>query len=190
MPKCASCHDAPHGSAEAVQQCTNCHQDPHQPLVSVPSPTALDGQCKYCHSQVAGSLQDHPSKHTAEQCSSCHSDQHGRIPQCAECHESHSPMVQMGTAECQACHPVHTPLQISYAVTESNALCGGCHDEPYNQLVTKQTKHSTLTCAQCHPTHGQLMKCQECHGLPHSDSIHQKYQKCGTCHNIAHDLQK
>lgn len=190
MPKCASCHDAPHGTSEAVMNCLTCHQDPHQPLVSIPVPTALEGQCRICHTTVAQSLRDKPSKHTAEDCSSCHSQKHGRIPVCSECHESHSPKVEMGVADCLACHPVHTPLQISYPLTQNKEVCGGCHEDPYNQLAAKQTKHSALTCAKCHPSHGQLMACQECHGEPHSETIHQKYLECGICHKIAHDLEK
>jgi predicted CXXCH cytochrome family protein len=190
MPKCSSCHDAPHGQAEAVLKCLDCHQDPHQPLVSIPVPANLEGQCRICHSRVAASLQEKPSMHTEQECSSCHSEKHGRIPQCSECHESHSPAVQLATADCLACHPVHTPLQITYPIDQNKEVCGGCHADPYQQLAVKQTKHSALTCAKCHPRHGLIPACQECHGLPHGKNIHEKYKVCGTCHNIAHDLEK
>lgn len=190
MPKCSQCHDAPHGSDPAVMKCLTCHQDPHQPLVSIPDPANLEGQCRICHASIAALLTDNPSMHTEQDCSSCHSEKHGRIPQCSECHESHSPKVQLTTADCLGCHPVHTPLQISYPITESKDVCGGCHTVPYEQLAAKQTKHSALTCAKCHPKHGLIPPCQECHGEPHGDAIHKKYPKCGTCHNIAHDLEK
>ncbi len=190
MPKCSSCHDAPHGDAPEVMKCLGCHTDPHQPLAAIPDPSTLESQCGTCHTEVAASLKAQPSKHTEEECSSCHSQKHGRIPQCAECHESHSPQVQMAVADCLVCHPVHTPLQISYPVTQNIQVCGGCHVDPFEQLAAKQTKHSALTCAKCHPKHAQLMACQECHGEPHGEKIHKKYSECGTCHNIAHDLEK
>jgi predicted CXXCH cytochrome family protein len=170
-------------------QCANCHQNPHQPLASLPAPEKLEGQCRTCHAQVAASLKEKPSLHTQQGCSSCHSGKHGRIPQCVECHESHSPAVVMTTADCMACHPVHTPREISYPITQNKEVCGGCHPGAYDQLAAKVTKHSALTCAKCHPTHGKIMACQECHGLPHSTVIHAKYE-CSGCHNIAHDIEK
>lgn len=190
MPKCASCHDAPHGKAESVQACLKCHTDPHQPLAAIPDPAGLEAQCRACHDAVAQSLAQKPSKHTAEACSSCHSKKHGRIPQCAECHESHSPAEKLDTPACLACHPVHTPLQISYPVKQSNNVCAGCHEGPVGLLKARETKHSALTCAKCHPSHGQLMACQDCHGEPHGQAMHKKYGVCGACHNIAHDLYR
>lgn len=190
MPKCASCHDAPHGSEEPVMQCLECHANPHQPLVSIPDPAGLESRCKLCHAPVASSLLAEVSKHTEQECSSCHSEKHGRIPQCSECHENHSPMATLDTPDCLACHPVHTPLRISYPLTQAKEVCAGCHDEAYRLLQVRETKHSALTCAECHAEHGRLPACQECHGEPHSRSIHDKYAKCGDCHGIAHDVQR
>lgn len=190
MPKCGSCHDAPHGSAEAVMQCLECHANPHQPLVSIPDPAGLEDRCRLCHNAVAASLKAEVSQHTEQECSSCHSEKHGRIPQCSECHENHSPMATLETPDCLACHPVHTPLQISYPLDQNIQVCAGCHDEAYGLLQARATKHSALTCAKCHPAHGQLPACQECHGEPHSASIHEKYDACGACHGIAHDVQR
>ena len=188
MPKCSSCHDIPHGSADPLTKCLECHTNPHQPLVSIPAPAKLEGSCQLCHAGVAGSLQAEISKHTEQECSSCHSDKHGRIPLCAECHENHSPLATLETPDCLACHPVHTPLKISYPVTQAKEVCAGCHDQAYQLLQEHQTKHSALTCAKCHPAHGQLPACQDCHGKPHSDVIHQKFTQCGDCHGIAHDV--
>ena len=190
MPKCSSCHAAPHGPAEPVMECLACHVNPHQPLVSIPAPVNLENRCQLCHSEVAASLTAQVSKHTEQECSSCHSEKHGRIPQCNECHENHSPMAVLATPDCLACHPVHTPLNISYPVTQDKVVCAGCHDQAYNMLQARETKHSALTCAECHPSHGQLPACQECHGMPHSSAIHEKFTSCGDCHGIAHDIQK
>jgi hypothetical protein len=30
--------------------------------------------------------------------------------------------------------------------------------------------------------------CNDCHGLPHADSMHKRFPTCGECHNVAHDL--
>ena len=190
MPQCSSCHSAPHGSAEPVIQCLECHANPHQPLVSIPVPANLESKCRLCHTEVAASLKAEVSMHTEQECSSCHSEKHGRIPQCGECHENHSPMASLETPDCLACHPVHTPLRITYPVTQAKEVCAGCHEDAFQLLRVRETKHSALTCAECHPSHGQLPACQECHGEPHSSSIHEKYAKCGDCHGIAHDVQK
>jgi len=190
MPKCADCHAAPHGSAETVMQCLECHTNPHQPLVSIPVPANLEAKCQLCHAGVAVSLKAEVSMHTEQECSSCHSEKHGRIPQCEECHENHSPMALLETPDCLACHPVHTPLRISYPVTQGKEVCAGCHEDAFQLLQARETKHTALTCAKCHPSHGQLPACQECHGEPHSTSIHEKYKACGDCHGIAHDVQK
>ena len=190
MPKCSSCHDAPHGSAEPVTKCLDCHVNPHQPLMSIPVPAKLEGRCQLCHTQVAASLKAEVSKHTEQECSSCHSEKHGRIPQCSECHENHSPMAALETPDCLACHPVHTPLKISYPITEAKEVCAGCHSQAYQLLKDNPTKHTALTCAKCHPAHGQLPACQDCHGKPHSTAIHEKFGKCGDCHGIAHNVAR
>ncbi len=190
MPKCSQCHDAPHGTDATVTQCLECHTNPHQPIAAIPDPASLEGRCRTCHSDIAGLLTAAPSKHTERQCSECHSQKHGRIPVCSECHENHSPMLALEAPDCMACHPVHQPLQISYPETQAKELCAGCHETAFNLLAASPYKHNQLTCAKCHPKHGYLPKCQECHGEPHSTAIHGKYPACGSCHTIAHDLQK
>lgn len=191
MPKCSACHDDPHGKDKAVQKCADCHADPHRPVVAIPDPSNIELQCRPCHTQVAQIVIKNPSKHTEEDCSSCHSESHGRIPDCSECHENHSPMVTMNSPECLACHPVHEPLQIAYSgEIEKNLVCAGCHDVPFEDLKTHHTRHSELACAECHPTHKELMACQDCHGdAPHNPAIHKKYPVCADCHSIAHDLR-
>ncbi len=191
MPKCVWCHDDPHGKERVVLRCLNCHTDPHQPVESVPDPATLEQNCKICHEDIGALLEENPTKHTQQECSSCHSKKHGRIPDCSECHESHSPKMELKTPDCLSCHPVHTPLKISYPVTQSKELCVGCHDKPYKDLDERITKHSALTCAKCHPQHGKLMACQDCHGkFVHDPRIHQQFKSCGECHNIAHKLDK
>ena len=189
MPKCSQCHDAPHGEVD-LPPCLNCHTNPHEPIVSIPNPTKLEPNCRVCHADIAKLLVDKPSKHTERNCSDCHSQKHGRIPDCSECHDSHSPLMTLQTADCLACHPVHTPLEISYPASEPKELCAGCHDDVYNTLKASTAKHATLTCAFCHPTHGEIPACSRCHGeMPHNPAIHKKFPDCLSCHNNPHDLR-
>ncbi len=189
MPKCSMCHEKPHGKARAVQNCTRCHTDAHRPIASLLKPDKMEGQCRICHSNVAKSMKKYPSDHTGLECSACHSQRHGRIPDCSECHESHSPMVAMKTQQCLKCHPAHTPLKITYSQNiENNKVCAGCHEKEYDLLQKHQTKHSKLACATCHPAHKQIITCRECHGTPHSPVINKKYPNCLSCHNSPHDL--
>jgi predicted CXXCH cytochrome family protein len=190
MPKCSSCHETLHGPDEPVTECLTCHSNPHQPLASIPDPADIEDRCQHCHSYVAASLKDEVSMHTEQECSSCHSQKHGRIPECSECHENHSPMVVLDTPDCLACHPVHTPLNISYPQTQGKEVCAGCHEEAFDLLQARQTKHSAFTCAKCHPQHGHLPVCMDCHGKPHSATIHEKFAQCVDCHGIAHDVAR
>lgn len=216
MPKCSSCHGsteqpftlpAPkyHTDGEILKNCLGCHTDPHQPIATLPEASNLESMqlaklpegskaipsnnCRKCHGDIAALLTDKLSKHTDEDCSSCHSDNHGRIPDCSECHESHSPAVALNNPACMSCHPVHTPLVIAYPQDQDNTVCAGCHGDVYDELQANPTKHTPLSCAKCHPAHAELMACSECHSAsPHNPSIHQKFPECGSCHNIAHDL--
>ncbi len=191
MPKCFWCHDEPHGNKRLVLRCLNCHADPHQPIESVVDPAQLEPNCRTCHADIAALLENNPTKHTEQECSSCHSEKHGRIPECKMCHENHSPELEMKTPDCLVCHPVHTPLRISYPATQSKKLCKGCHEQQFLDLEERITKHSAFTCAKCHPQHGQLMACQDCHGESvHGVKIHKRFEACGECHSIAHKLDK
>lgn len=190
MPKCASCHvsasgGAFHGEHKSLTPCLNCHSDPHQPLI-IPG-SEIETTCAICHSAVDQELQSHPSKHATDvACGECHEEKHGYIPECNACHESHSPAVEMSSQDCMVCHPVHKPTQIAYAKETPSVVCAGCHDEPYDQLQKKVTKHTAVTCADCHPGHGEIPLCSRCHGEPHPKAM--MATKCGECHGIAHDL--
>jgi len=190
MPKCSQCHNPPpHGKNPAVIHCLACHKNPHAPITSLPKPVKMAKQCKLCHANIAAEMKKHPSAHAQLQCSDCHSKYHGRIPNCSECHQNHSPLVKMGTKQCLICHPVHTPLMISYPCKKSmNAVCAGCHSKQYNELRRHHTKHSDLACAQCHPHHAMWLKCQQCHGLPHGKALAKKFPNCLTCHVNPHNL--
>jgi predicted CXXCH cytochrome family protein len=94
----------------------------------------------------------------------------------------------MTTKDCMTCHPVHKPTQIIYDKTTDSKICAGCHEEAYDLLQKKVTKHTPLTCADCHPSHGEIPLCSRCHGEPHPKAMMLDTTKCGDCHGIAHDL--
>ncbi len=190
MPDCAWCHQSAtggpfHGDHKALTPCLTCHQDPHRPLV-IPM-DQISGVCGPCHAPVAKEIADFPSAHQSDvACGDCHADEHGYIPECSMCHESHSPAVAMTSKDCMVCHPVHRPLEIAYAETTESKICAGCHGDAYDALRRKVTKHTPVTCADCHPSHGEIPACSRCHGQPHPESM--QAVNCGECHGVAHDL--
>jgi len=190
MPNCAWCHVSAtggdfHGEHQNLTPCLSCHADPHTPLM-IPM-GEITASCALCHSQVGNELQKYPSKHTTDvACADCHADKHGYIPECDACHESHSPNVGLGTKECMTCHPVHKPTQMIYDKATDSKICAGCHEEAYDLLQKKVTKHTAVTCADCHPSHAEIPLCSRCHGQPHPEAM--MATKCGECHGIAHDL--
>ena len=192
MPKCGWCHSGAdggpfHGSDPSVTACLHCHGDPHKPRsISVAMPE-IATVCARCHEKEGGEIAEHLSKHTTEvTCADCHADKHGYIPVCSECHESHSPDVELATEDCMACHPVHHPLQITYGETTESTICAGCHKEVDHLLQKKVTKHTAVPCVDCHPAHKEIPPCSRCHGEPHPKGM--KATECGQCHGIAHDL--
>ena len=192
MPKCSSCHLSAsggpfHGEHKNLTPCLNCHADPHKPLV-IPA-AEIEASCGFCHSKEGNEIKQYPSRHTTEvACADCHAERHGYIPECSVCHESHSPRVELATAQCMTCHPVHKPTQITYSVDTESLICAGCHDEVNDMLQKKVTKHTAVACADCHPTHKEIPPCSRCHGEPHPKTMMKNVSNCGDCHGIAHDL--
>ncbi len=182
MPKCQTCHKLPHGPS--VVQCSACHVNPHAPK-NIPM-SAIEGKCALCHPGPVAELKMFPSKHTEVGCTGCHENRHGYVPKCSDCHEPHVPGQKM--ADCLGCHPVHSPTRISYPVTTPNQVCGSCHKTEYNHLKERITKHSALTCAKCHPQHGKILACTQCHGKPHSEAMLKRFPKCLQCHIDPHYL--
>lgn len=192
MPKCSSCHlsasgGAFHGEHKNLTPCLNCHTDPHKPLL-IPA-AEIGASCSLCHAKEGSEIQDYPSMHTTEvTCADCHAEKHGYIPECSACHESHSPKVELTSADCMTCHPVHKPTQISYAEETESSICAGCHGDVNDMLQKKQTKHTSVKCAECHPAHKEIPLCSTCHGEPHPKTMMRSVTSCGDCHGIAHDL--
>jgi len=193
MPKCQNCHDLPHG--KDFMACLDCHQQPHAPKVIqfAKLEQEVSGQkgvlvCGVCHNNEGTEFAKFPSKHNTEvNCQGCHAKVHGTIPSCLDCHEPHHS--KMEYKDCLTCHSPHSASTIKkYPEDVPNNACGACHDSVYNNLQANVTKHSTLQCATCHATHGEIPKCQDCHGEPHGEGLHKRFSSCLDCHMDPHNL--
>ncbi len=185
MPKCASCHNAPHG--KVMIDCATCHADPHTPKKIAMGPR-LQNNCAECHTGPKQQLTQFPSKHTKLDCSRCHTS-HGFIPKCATCHKPH--YANQAAATCTKCHQVHKPLLIEWdkdsATTET---CNACHAKIVSKLRSSPSRHSKVACAQCHHTRHKFKPlCQECHQAPHAPYFLKRFPNCLTCHLDVHDPQ-
>ena len=132
-------------------------------------------------------LRSFKSKHSALACSFCH-NVHGRIPDCTQCHKSHS--ADIVQKDCKACHKAHQPKNVAYKNDVPNKFCAACHKKAFTLLAASPAKHSKLACAYCHQAkHKTVPQCTQCHVKPHPAAILAKFNgKCGECHSIAHDL--
>ncbi len=195
MPKCTRCHGLKHG--EAFPNCMECHQNPHSPRTIAFSQVekkikGKDGKpvvsCAVCHSSEGTEFAKYPTKHNVEvNCQGCHADKHGYIPSCLDCHEPH--VEGQAYKDCLVCHSPHSAKRIKkYPEDTPSNVCGSCHTQIYSNLQTNHTKHSELHCATCHVKHGQIPKCQQCHGLPHGKALHKRFPKCLECHKDPHNL--
>ena len=184
MPKCQECHGLIHGEKYAT--CSTCHTNPHAPKTQMIMGPEMAKVCGDCHRKVAEEVQKNPSKHTKVECSMCHHQKHGYIPSCMECHKPHT--AEQTVKDCLACHPVHSPLNITYAQTVANEVCGACHNKPYEKIKATVSKHRNVSCAKCHSKHKYIPKCEECHGKTHGEGLLKKFPNCLQCHIDAHDL--
>ncbi|RJQ66803.1 MAG: cytochrome C [Desulfobacteraceae bacterium] len=197
IPECAMCHSESGGEPYHLlgvkdSTCLGCHPV-HKPLeIKYPADTPQE-YCAPCHKnpsheRVLKEVREANSKHnTAVTCATCHVD-HGVIPQCSMCHEPHKK--DQVNDDCLRCHSnPHQPLNLTYPLEEPQTSCAPCHSEAYDALQQSNTRHTALTCAYCHPTHGELPECQRCHGVPHGEELMKQFGNCGACHGIAHNVQ-
>lgn len=187
LPKCETCHEKVHG--EELVQCSGCHSEVHAPM-NIPPGSALEQGCYVCHPKVDKEMKTYITQHTELDCCTCHHTRHRYIPECTECHQPHAVggMTHIG---CLTCHPPHKALQVVYPKDIPQESCFGCHRNAYEMLRQSDTKHTALSCTECHPEkHRAIKRCRECHGEPHSAAMLQKYRVCGQCHGVAHGLSQ
>lgn len=183
MPKCSSCHEAPHGPK--ITDCSGCHSNPHAPK-KVTATAQLATFCFDCHASVREQLVKFPSKHSKVACMTCHTS-HGFKPSCFTCHKPH--VVGQTMTDCLTCHKVHQPLQIAFAKDMPSSACGTCHAPILSKLSKSTSKHHALTCVTCHKDkHRYVPQCSDCHGKPHNKAFHEKFPRCLSCHIDVHDL--
>lgn len=183
IPLCSQCHSGkPHYNLSA---CLRCHNNPHTPKI-IKLANNITEECLSCHSQQIVKLKQVKSKHTALACSFCHNI-HGKIPQCTQCHKSHSP--DMTAADCKRCHQAHMPTAVAYGSDTPNKMCSSCHKKAYDLLAASDAKHKDVKCVICHKDkHKAVPTCQSCHGTPHPAGMLSRFTSCGECHSVAHNL--
>jgi len=182
---CILCHE---GQAHfQVGDCLHCHTNPHKPLMSLrDSPRPEKRACLSCHAAVGEQMAIAPSLHSKLFCTRCHS-RHKEIPGCLDCHDPH--LQNQTGADCLHCHPAHQPLKIVPAGYIPAASCRVCHEKAARDLAETKTNHVGVNCSYCHKgLHPSMPKCQDCHGLPHAQSIHSQFRDCLECHGDAHNL--
>jgi len=152
---------------------------------SEPQPLTLD-QCGQCHPGHFRDIKQQGGKHQFD-CRECHTTFHAYnprkdnfaeiMPDCTQCHslihgDKHN--------QCLSCHS--NPHAAIKAPTLAGVLnyCADCHTDQGMQLSAQPSKHTELSCDNCHHTeHGSIPFCSECH-QPHFEA--QAFTGCASCH--------
>lgn len=142
--------------------------------------------CIKCHTLEVNDINDNGGRHsTAATCLDCHVEHppagSNSIPECSQCHGSQENK-HFAVGNCVKCHHPHHPLNTDFAAVgdELKPVCLSCHDSPGVELSRYPSKHSQLSCAECHPQHGTFKKCSDCHE-GHGD-VAMAYKDCRRCH--------
>ncbi len=159
-------------------------QDPQLYAVD-PQPLTVE-QCGQCHPSHFFDLKRQGGRHQFD-CRECHTTFHAYnprkdnyaviMPSCTECHAViHGEMHR----QCLDCHTnPHAATQPPALAGVINA-CSDCHTDQNKQLERQPSRHTELSCDNCHHTeHGLIPSCAECH-QPHFAS--QAFTGCVTCH--------
>ena len=101
---------------------------------------------------------------------------------CLKCHDDYKAILSgrlinphETVSNCAACHSGHERGM-------SEDVCAECHSSPVNNLEELGGKHSKKGCDFCHPQHGFVPQCSDCHGLFHNG----EFTNCTDCHTDAH----
>lgn len=182
---CSDCHtDQPHFS---VGNCRSCHTDPHRPLVTLRDTLKpARKECLSCHADVGRLMRAAPSKHADLFCTRCH-NRHKESPSCIDCHAPHQQ--NQNDASCIGCHSPHQPRNVRFVGYVPASFCRTCHKQEADDLAKSNSNHGGLNCTYCHSgLHPTTPSCQDCHGLPHTQSQHSQFRDCLECHGDAHRL--
>ncbi len=190
IPKCSLCHDVEEKAHYKLDNCVGCHY-PHHPLeIDFSALTNVKPACITCHDAQGKEMAAHPSAHSSQDCNECHTAHglgEGKSLTCLDCHEGHT--ADMTIADCTKCHKPHSPKEVTYGDVPSK-LCAGCHDDLVTALAQSKTKHSEMSCSECHvDEHKTITSCRDCHDEPHG-VMHKKFPNCVECHIDPHALAK
>lgn len=141
--------------------------------------------CAKCHIKEPKWIATKGGKHKTDvTCLDCHVEHlpNGKdlIPKCSRCHDDpDTPHFRL--KHCLGCHTnPHMPIASLKLPDDAKAACGTCHAQELKWMTENKSKHAEQSCTFCHPVHGQIPKCSECHE-PHMKG--QKMADCVTCHN-------
>ncbi len=170
--------------------CTKCHE-----LVKgMPFNHSAAANCTLCH-KLKGTIEQPETGfwkkmgiggHRNKSCEDCHTTGF-RIPECTSCHISHRDGVNLNNSECLACHnSPHIPARNgSFSGDIAKENCGACHKNAYDTLTFYNSKHNQSgSCISCHPAHGALKRCFDCHGKEHVSHPYAR-DNCAGCHGKA-----
>lgn len=145
-------------------------------------------QCGQCHSALYGDLRSSGGGHRFE-CQKCHQSFHAYspikknwvelMPKCRGCHLlPHGEKI----TDCTSCHSnPHAATRIPMSTTLVGS-CAACHSSPFDQLQKFPSKHSKLSCDNCHTSHGYIPGCGSCHKVHYEG---QEFTSCGIeCHPV------
>jgi hypothetical protein len=176
---CNLCHVSHHELVPGIEtegiDCISCHSS--HTLVT-------DYACERCHNDEYIMIKTMGGKHALldDSCYSCHTE-HASSKNCLECHEViHGSSISL---DCTECHQPHSPAEFDFS-TVTAEQCNQCHDTVVQQFIDHPSKHSNVTCVECHTDHKNKAQCSDCHANVHSQLSESDIDKCSGCHGKAH----
>ncbi len=144
-----------------------------------------NADCVKCHAGPPADIAANGGKHATITCQDCHVGhppavpREKVIPSCSECHGGKPHYELKG---CLSCHRnPHTPLVITVGSNVTDP-CLTCHSQEIKQLTEHKSKHTSLYCSTCHPVHGKVPQCLQCHKPHSSDMVQADCNKCHKAH--------
>ena len=145
-----------------------------------------NSDCQKCHAKEVQDVRNNGARHlTAVTCLDCHQEHppvgSNPIPLCSQCHD---PKVKKHYTvdNCGNCHYPHYPLQMDIASVgdDLRTVCLSCHEQQGVELAKYPSKHTEMSCAECHPKHATYQDCLACH--EGHGNANMAYQDCLRCH--------
>jgi hypothetical protein len=139
--------------------------------------------CVKCHAKPVADIAAEGKGHKKITCQDCHAGHppavKNIIPSCNQCHTGKPHFELKG---CLSCHTnPHTPKNIKMAGNVTDP-CLTCHTKQIEQLREHKSKHTALYCSTCHPVHGKVPECLQCHKPHSSDMVQADCKRCHKAH--------